>query len=93
MWACAKSFFGALILIGLLTRLASIPLIIDMLVAISATKIPILIKGGFWAMAHEARVDYAMLLGSSFLLIVSAGPWSIDGKLSKQTEASGHADG
>jgi hypothetical protein len=29
-------------------------------------------------MAHEARVDYAMLLGSAFLLIVGAGPWSLD---------------
>ncbi len=84
---------GALIIFGLITRLAAIPLIIDMLVAISTTKILILIKSGFWAMAHEARVDYAMLLGSVFLLIVGAGPWSIDGKLSKQTEASGHADG
>src|SRR5690242_13601226 len=44
---------GVLILIGLLTRLAAIPLIIDMLVAISTTKIPILMKSGFWAMAHE----------------------------------------
>jgi len=84
---------GTLVILGLLTRLAAIPLIVDMLVAISTTKIPILIKSGFWAMAHEARVDYAMLLGAVFLLIVGAGQWSIDGKLSKQTEASGHADG
>jgi putative oxidoreductase len=55
---------GVLILVGLLTRLAAIPLIIDMLGAISTTKIPILLKSGFWAMAHEARVDYAMLLSS-----------------------------
>jgi uncharacterized membrane protein YphA (DoxX/SURF4 family) len=39
------------------------------------------------------RADYAMLLGSIFLLIVGAGGWSIDGKLSKQTEEFGHADG
>src|SRR5690349_236589 len=32
---------GALMLAGLLTRLAAIPLIIDMLVAISTTKIPL----------------------------------------------------
>jgi len=69
---------GALILVGLLTRLAAIPLIVDMLVAISTTKIPILIKSGFWPMAHEARVDYAMLLGSIFLLIVGGGLWSLD---------------
>jgi putative oxidoreductase len=92
-------FFGALILIGLLTRLATIPgsaplgyltehypipLIIDMLVAISTTKFPILIKSGFWAMAHEARVDYAMLLGSIFLLIVGASTWSIDMRLASR---------
>jgi len=69
---------GALILLGLLTRLAAIPLIVDMLVAITTTKIPILMKSGFWAMAHEARVDYAMLLGCLFLLAVGAGPISID---------------
>lgn len=32
----------------------------------------------FWKMAHEARTDYAMLLGSLFLLIVGAGPWLCD---------------
>src|SRR6266699_1161454 len=69
---------GTLIILGLLTRLATIPLIIDMLVAIATTKIPILMKSGFWAMAHEARVDYAMLLSATFLLIVGAGTMSID---------------
>jgi Predicted membrane protein len=72
---------GAMILLGLLTRLAAIPLIIDMLVAISTTKIPILLKSGFWAMAHEARTDFAMLLGSIFLLIMGACVWSIDARL------------
>jgi putative oxidoreductase len=72
---------GALILLGLLTRLAAIPLIINMLVAISSTKIPILLKSGFWAMAHESRTDFAMLLGSIFLLITGAGLWSIDARL------------
>ena len=71
-------FGGLMLLVGLLTRLAAIPLIIDMLVAIYTTKIPMLHSQGFWAMAHEARVDYAMLLGSAFLLIVGAGPWSMD---------------
>jgi putative oxidoreductase len=85
---------GTLMLIGLMTRLAAVPLIIDMLVAISTTKIPILLghgfwrfgvsklpSYGFWAMAHEARVDFAMLLGSIFLMIVGAGAWSIDRKM------------
>ena len=78
---------GVLLLAGLLTRLAAVPLIIDMVVAIATTKIPMLIKSGFWAMAHEARVDYAMILGCLFLLIVGAGPWSMDASLSKKKSA------
>ncbi|MCX6120119.1 MAG: DoxX family protein [Ignavibacteriales bacterium] len=69
---------GALILLGLFTRLAALPLIIDMLVAISITKIPILLEKGFWAMAHEARTDWSMILGLLFLLIVGSGRWSLD---------------
>jgi len=57
---------------------ASIPLVIIMLVAIISTKIPILINDGFWKMAHEARTDWAMLLGSIFFLIIGAGKWSLD---------------
>jgi uncharacterized membrane protein YphA (DoxX/SURF4 family) len=69
---------GLLVLIGLFTRLASVPLILIMLVAISSTKIPILLNDGFWKMAHEARTDWSMLLGSIFLLIVGAGKLSLD---------------
>jgi putative oxidoreductase len=69
---------GILILIGLFTQLATVPLIIDMIVAISTTKIPMLFEKGFWAMAHEARVDWSMLLGSVFLLLVGGGLWSVD---------------
>ncbi len=82
---------GILLLVGLATRLAAIPLIIDMLVAILATKVPILARQDFWAMAHEARTDWSMLLGSLFLLIVGAGPWSIDARLSRPTRAPGAA--
>jgi uncharacterized membrane protein YphA (DoxX/SURF4 family) len=72
---------GTLILLGLLTRPATLPMIVNMLVAIATTKIPILLKSGFWSMAHEARVDYSMLLGSIFLLLVGPGPWSVDARL------------
>lgn len=88
---------GALVLAGLLTRLAAVPLIINMLVAIVSTKIPILLGHGFWgfslkslssygffSMAHEARTDFAMLLGSLFLLIVGSGPWALDGRLAQR---------
>ena len=85
---------GGLIILGLLTRLAAIPLIINMCVALISTKLPILLghgfwrfslsklpSYGFWSMAHEARTDLAMLLGSMFLLIVGAGAWSLDERL------------
>jgi uncharacterized membrane protein YphA (DoxX/SURF4 family) len=49
-----------------------------MLVAIATTKIPMLAEGGFGKMAHEARTDWSMLLGSIFLLLVGAGTWSLD---------------
>jgi len=89
---------GSMVLLGLLTRLAAIALAIEMLVAIVTTKIPILLGRdlgpfrvreldmyGFWSMAHEARTDYAMLLGSLFLLIVGAGSWSLDAALQRRT--------
>jgi uncharacterized membrane protein YphA (DoxX/SURF4 family) len=72
---------GVLVIAGFMTRLAAIALIIDMLVAISTTKLPMLAKNGFWAMAHEARVDYAMLLSCLFLLIAGAGEWSVDARI------------
>jgi uncharacterized membrane protein YphA (DoxX/SURF4 family) len=78
---------GALFLLGLLTRFAAVAMMIDMLVAISTTKVPLLLKDGFWAMAHEARTDWAMLLGSLFLLIVGAGSLSLDAKLTRNQSA------
>ena len=80
---------GVLVLGGLFTRLAAVPLIIDMLVAISTTKIPILLEKGFWAMAHESRTDWSMLLGSLFLVIMGAGQWSLDGmKLRRNADSN-----
>jgi putative oxidoreductase len=80
---------GLLLIVGLFTRLAAIPLVIDMLVAISTTKIPILLKSGLWAVAHEARTDYAMLLGSIFLLLVGAGRLSLDARIWGSKERGG----
>ncbi len=48
---------GALILLGLLTRLASIPTLVIMLVAIVTTKSEIFTNDGFWAMMHGSRTD------------------------------------
>jgi len=69
---------GTLVLVGLLTRYASIPLIIIMLVSIITTKLPILTSNGFWSLAHESRIDWSMLLGSIFLIIKGGGKWSLD---------------
>ena len=94
---------GILIIVGLLTRLAVIPLIMDISVAIASTKVPILIgqgylgfaapsgKTGFWAMLHEARTDFSMLLGSCFLLAVGAGACSIDAWLQRRPSVTTRA--
>jgi len=86
-WASFTGSFeivcGLLILLGLLTRLATIPLLITMLVAFITTKYPILMDKGFWQMAHEYRTDFAMTLGNIFLLIKGARKWSFDKRLSR----------
>ena len=82
---------GLLILLGLLTRLAAIPLVATMVVAIVSTKIPILLgrdwlvfhvadlpRYGVWSFLHETRTDWAMLMGTLYLLAVGAGRWSLD---------------
>ena len=69
---------GFLVVIGLFTRLAAIPLTIVISTAIATTKIRILRNEGFWPMEAEARTDYSMLLSLLFLLIVGAGSWSLD---------------
>ena len=71
---------GSLVVLGLMTRLAAVPLLIDILVAIATTKLPMLSKSGFWATAHEARTDYCMLLGLTYLLVIGAGAWSFDAR-------------
>jgi putative oxidoreductase len=75
---------GSLVLLGLLTRLAVIPLIVIMAIALTTTKWPMLSEQGFWHMAHESRTDWSMTLGSLFLLIVGAGPWSVDARLASR---------
>lgn len=77
---------GVLFLFGLLTRFAAVTMMIDMLVAILTTKVPMLLNEGFWKMAHEARTDWSMLLGSIFLLIVGAGAWSVDARLARKDQ-------
>jgi putative oxidoreductase len=75
--------FGGLLILGLFTRPATIPLLIVISVAIRTTKVPILMKQGFWAMVHEARTDFCMVFGLVFLLIVGAGRLSLDRAVSR----------
>jgi len=46
---------GALLLVGLFTRLACVPLLTDICVALYSTKIVTFAKNGFWGTLHEAR--------------------------------------
>jgi len=95
---------GILLMLGLLTRLAAIPMIIDMLVAILSTKIPMLLgtsplplppvppMSGFWAVLHEVRSEYAQLLGTIYLLVAGPGRHSLDALLLHGRGADAPAD-
>ncbi len=97
----AETICGALLIVGLLTRAAAAVLLIDISVAIVSTKVPILLghgfgpfslprlpRYGFWSMAHEARVDFSMWLGSLFLIITGAGGLSLDALLARRSRMS-----
>jgi putative oxidoreductase len=71
---------GMLILLGMFTRLAVVPLLVVMATALLTTKLPVFQQSGFWKMAHDSRTDFSMILGSLFLLIVGAGRWSWDAR-------------
>ena len=79
---------GLLVLLGLFTRLAAEPLIIDMLVAIARTAVPTLLESGFFSIAHEARTDWCLLLGSLFLAFVGVGALSLDAMWPRQRSGS-----
>lgn len=82
---------GVMILAGLLVRVATLPMIVDMIGALVITKVPLLWgsaplypkEGGFWDFLHEGRLEIAMLCGSIFLLIVGAGAYSLDGRVKR----------
>jgi putative oxidoreductase len=91
---CVEIICGMLIVLGFLTRLASVPLLADITVALVSTKFPILLGHSFWGLAdpttkpfglgtmlHEARTDISMLIGLVFLLLLGGGRWSVDAAL------------
>jgi uncharacterized membrane protein YphA (DoxX/SURF4 family) len=69
---------GTLLIVGLFTILATMPLFIDIVVAIATTKVPMLLKQGFWAAMHEARTDFCMLVGLIAIALLGAGALSLD---------------
>jgi putative oxidoreductase len=93
--AYLEIFGGLLLVLGLLTRLAAIPFLIEMVIAMLTTKVALYLgtsplappaslpKLGIWAVLHETRSEYAQLLSCAFLFITGAGPWSLDTYLQK----------
>lgn len=73
---------GLLVLLGLWTRAAAVPLLIVISTAIATTKIPELFHAGqgFWFMVSDARTDFAMLCSLIFLIILGGGRWSLDAR-------------
>ena len=73
---------GVLVLVGLWTRLASIPLLIVISTAIASTKVPELFRSnqGFWFMVSDARTDFAMLCCLLFLILSGGGTWAFDAR-------------
>jgi uncharacterized membrane protein YphA (DoxX/SURF4 family) len=94
---------GILLLSGFLTRLIAVPFIIEMLVAMASTKIPLYLgtsplplppvppQVGFWAVLHEIRSEYAQLMTCAYLLLDGPGRWSIDALLARRRKPSQHS--
>jgi uncharacterized membrane protein YphA (DoxX/SURF4 family) len=71
---------GLLMLVGLWTKAAAVPLLIVIVTAIATTKIPELFRAnqGFWYMVSDARTDFAMLCSLLFVILLGGGAWSLD---------------
>lgn len=68
---------GALLILGLATGYALAALLIDIGVAIATTKVPILLKQGFWPAMHEARTDLCMFFGLLAIALLGAGSFAL----------------
>lgn len=77
---------GSLLLAGVMARLAALPLLVIMAVALASTKIPILLQTGFFEAAHAARTDFCMTVGCIFILLRGAGRWSLDASIASRTQ-------
>ena len=78
---CFEIACGFLVLFGIITRFASVPLLIIMATAFVTTKYPLLMEKGFWIFAHEYRTDFAMTLLLILLIQYGGGSFSFDKKM------------
>ena len=81
---------GTLLMLGFLTRPLAVLFVIEMLVAMASTKIPLYLgtsplplppvppQVGFWAVLHEIRSEYAQLACCLFMFLVGPGRWSLE---------------
>lgn len=77
--------FGVLVIAGLFIPWSAVPLLIDIATAIGTTKVPMLIKSGFWAAMHESRTDFSMLLGLVAIMLLGSGRYSLDSMRSRRS--------
>jgi putative oxidoreductase len=79
---------GILVLFGLCTRAAAVPLLIVISTAIATTKVPELFRAsqGFWYMVSDARTDFATFCSLIFLILVGGGAWSLDARRNPETK-------
>lgn len=75
---------GTLVLFGLFTRLAFVPLMIIMLTALVTTKLPLIDTGGIWTFIHDYTTDFALTLLLILLFIRGSGKWSVDRMITRQ---------
>lgn len=77
---------GVLVLLGLWTKAAAVPLLIVISTAIATTKIPELFRAnqGFWFMVSDARTDFAMFCSLLFLICVGGGAWALDARRDRE---------
>src|SRR5437764_8236549 len=91
---------GALLLLGLATRVIAIPFIIEMIVAVLSTKISLFLGTsplplppappivGLWAVLHEVRSEWAQIVTAMFLFAAGPGPISLDAWLARRRSAA-----
>ncbi|EQA47213.1 DoxX family protein [Leptospira broomii serovar Hurstbridge str. 5399] len=90
---------GLLLIAGFLTKPIGCLFVIEMIVAMAMTKVPLFFGTsplaspqvppiiGIWAVLHEIRSEYAQALGSLFLVLTGPGRNSIDALLKGRAES------